>query len=59
MSTTNEYYEMVSELVDHLDDMNDWEYDFVNNLAEYEEQGRLFTTVQKAKIDELYTRYCN
>ena len=52
-----EHCRMVAELVDELENLNDWENDFILGLAEYEERGRLFSKAQQEKIEELYTRY--
>lgn len=55
---TMEAYGQVSALMDRLEDMTDWEYDFVMNVANYEEAGNLFSADQMAKITELHQRYC-
>lgn len=59
MSDTTECYERVAELVDELENMTEWENQFVMDVAEYEEKGRLFSHAQVLKIEELYERYCS
>ena len=55
--STADLYEIVAKLVDEVDEMNDWEYDFVNNVAEYEEKGWLFSDAQKEKILQIEREY--
>lgn len=56
--TWDDYNKMLSELMNHHDGMTDWEQKFMNNMAEYEDAGRLYSTAEKAKIEELHDRYC-
>ena len=49
---------MLSELMDEQHRMTEWEFNFVDDLAEYEDAGRLYSELQKDKIEELHERYC-
>lgn len=52
-------YEQVSALMDHVDEMTPWEYDFVMHMADFEEKGNLFSPERQATIDKLHMKYCN
>ena len=60
MATWQECVDMVDELFDKLDEgiFTDWEYQFINDMAEYEESGKLFSHNEKEKIEELYKEHC-
>ena len=53
-----DWYRKVHDLFLIVDDMNDWEYDFVNNVTGYEHDGRIFTEKQEEVIDRLHNKYC-
>lgn len=55
---TQDLYEKVCELMDHVDDMNPKDYDFIMNLADYEERGRLFSEKQAEWVLDLHRRFC-
>jgi hypothetical protein len=56
--TWEECNEWLSELMDHYDDMDAWEQGFMDNLVEYEDQGKLYSESQKDKIEEMHDKYC-
>lgn len=54
MSRTTECYEKVSRLMDIVDDLTEWENEFINDMAEVEQAGGLFTEGQMDKIEEIH-----
>jgi hypothetical protein len=51
--------EMVDELFDIIDELTEWEYDFVNNMVELVADGRAFSEAQQASIEEIHSKNCN
>ena len=59
MTTRTQYlYQQVKELMDHVDDMNPKDYDFIMGLADYEEAGRLISEKQAEWVEDLYRKFC-
>lgn len=51
-------YEKVNELYDHVDDMAPKDNGFIEDVAGYEEQGRMFSKAQADWIEDLYRKFC-
>lgn len=53
------YCEMVNELAVEIEDhdFTDWERGFIESVADYPDQGRLFSDAQKETIQKLHNQY--